>query len=136
MPFPVGLTMQDGFAVHIDDFIAAQAFEVEGQFSLSGVGVYNHHVCDGCYMLRNALEVAIFKDVVTDIDKLPAVVGSLPGITQGTVGELIPSVVRLWMIGHEDMVDGAGFVVAIGHTVGDLSVGAFLALFAVAVGIK
>ena len=136
MPFPVGLTLQDVFAVHIDDFIAAQAFKVEGHFSLSGVGIDNHLVCDGCFMLRNALEVAIFKDVVTDVDKLPAVVGSFPSITERTVGELIPSVVRLWMIGHEDMVDGAGFVVAIGHAVGDLSVGVFLALYAVAVGIE
>jgi len=87
-------------------------------------------------MLRNALEVAIFKDVVTDIDKLPTVVGSLPGITQGTVGELIPGVVRLWMIGHEDMVDGAGFVVNIALAIYYQSVGVFLALYAVAVGIE
>ena len=136
MPFPVGLTLQDGFAVHIDDFIAAQAFEVEGQFSFSGVGIYNHHLCDGCFMLRNALEVAIFKDVVTDIDKLTSVVGSLPGITKRAVGELVPSVVGFWMIGHEDMVDGAGFVVNIAHAVNYQSVGVFLALYAVAVGIE
>ena len=136
MPFSVGLTLQDGFAVHIDDFIAAQAFEAEGQFSLSGVGIYNHHVCDGCFMLRNALEDTIFEDVVTDIDKLASIVGSLPSITEGTVGELIPSVVRLWMIGHEDMVDGAGFVVNIAHAVNYQSVDVFLALYAVAVGIE
>ena len=136
MSFSVGLTLQDGFAVHVDDFIAVQAFEAEGQFALGGVGIDNHHVCDGCFMLRNALESTIFKDVVTDIDELAAIVGSFPSITEGTVGELIPSVVRLWMIGHEDMFDGAGFIVAIGHAVGDLSIGMLLTLLAVAVGIE
>ena len=86
--------------------------------------------------MRNALESTIFKDVVTDIDELAAIVGSFPSITEGTVGELIPSVVRLWMIGHEDMFDGAGFIVAIGHAVGDLSIGMLLTLLAVAVGIE
>ena len=136
MPFPIGLTLHDGFPVHIDDFIAAQAFEAEGHFSLGGVGIYNHYVCDGCFMLRNALEVAIFKYVVTDIDELAAVVGSFPSITEGTVGKLIPSVVRLWMIGHEHMVDGAGFVVNIALAIYYQSVGVFLALYAVAVGIE
>ena len=136
MPFFVGLTLHDGFAVHIDDFIAAQAFEAEGQFALGRVGVNDHHVCDGHFMLRDALESTVFKDVIADIDELAAVVCSFPSITEGTVGKLIPSVVRLWMIGHEDMVDGAGIVVDIGHAVGDLSIGMLLALLAVAVGIE
>lgn len=132
VPFSVGLALQNGLAVYVDDFVAAQAFEAEGQFALGGVGIDNHHVCYGCFMLRNAFEVAVFKDVVTDIDELATIVGGLPAIAEGTVCKWVPSVVRLWMIGHEDMVDDAGFVVDIGYTVGDLSIGMLLALFAVA----
>ena len=86
--------------------------------------------------MKYAFEGAVFKDVVTDINELSTVVGSLPSITEWTVGEWIPSVVGLGMIGQEHMVDGAGFVISVCHAFGDLSVGVFLALYAVAIGVE
>ena len=136
MSFSVGLTLHDGLAVHVDDFISAQTFEVEGHFALGGVGINDHHVHDGHVILRDAFEGTVFKEVIADIDELTDIIGSFPGVAERSVGKFVPVIGRLRMIGHEHTVNGAGLIVGVVHAIDDLVVGEFFTTQAVAIGIK